>query len=298
MNIKAWIQAFRLRTLPLALSSILMGIIVSYIHLGFNMQVSIWAIITTLLLQILSNLANDYGDAIKGTDNENRVGPERTVQSGKISPKSMKTAIIVFSFLSLVSGLYLIWLSGIDLMKALMFLLLGVLAIAAAIKYTIGKKAYGYSGLGDLFVFLFFGLLAVLGSFYLNALYLSWDVILPAITIGLLSTAVLNLNNMRDLENDKNSGKNTLVVRMGIKKAKLYHTIIINIAFFSLMTFMSINDLSWQVHLALLVYPLFIRDLIKIDKETNLQKLDPYLKKTALKTLLLVLVFGGLVVYF
>jgi len=298
MNIKAWIQAFRLRTLPLALSSILMGIIVSYLHLGFNMQVSIWAIITTLLLQILSNLANDYGDAIKGTDNENRVGPERTVQSGKISPKSMKTAIIVFSVLSLASGLYLIWLSGIDLMKALMFLLLGVLAIAAAIKYTVGKKAYGYSGLGDLFVFLFFGLIAVLGSFYLNALYLSWDVVLPAITIGLLSTAVLNLNNMRDLENDKNSGKNTLVVRMGIKKAKLYHTIIINIAFFSLMTFMSINDLSWQVHLALLVYPLFIRDLVKIDKETNLQKLDPYLKKTALKTLLLVLVFGGLVVYF
>ena len=298
MNIKAWIQAFRLRTLPLALSSILMGIIVSYLHLGFNMQVSIWAIITTLLLQILSNLANDYGDAIKGTDNENRVGPERTVQSGKISPKSMKTAIIVFSVLSLASGLYLIWLSGIDLMKALMFLLLGVLAIAAAIKYTVGKKAYGYSGLGDLFVFLFFGLLAVLGSFYFNALYLSWDVVLPAITIGLLSTAVLNLNNMRDLENDKNSGKNTLVVRMGIKKAKLYHTIIINIAFFSLMTFMSINDLSWQVHLALLVYPLFIRDLVKIDKETDLQKLDPYLKKTALKTLLLVLVFGGLVVYF
>jgi len=298
MNIKAWIQAFRLRTLPLALSSILMGIIVSYIHLGFNMQVSIWAIITTLLLQILSNLANDYGDAIKGTDNENRLGPERTVQSGKISPKSMKTAIIVFSILSLASGLYLIWLSGIDLMKALMFLLLGVLAIAAAIKYTVGKKAYGYSGLGDLFVFLFFGLLAVIGSFYLNALYLSWDVILPAITIGLLSTAVLNLNNMRDLENDKNSGKNTLVVRIGIKKAKLYHIIIINIAFISLMTFMSVNNLSWQVHLALLVYPLFIRDLVKIDKETNLQKLDPYLKKTALKTLLLVLVFGLLVVYF
>jgi len=298
MNIKAWIQAFRLRTLPLALSSILTGIIVSYIHLGFNMQVSIWAIITTLLLQILSNLANDYGDAIKGTDNENRVGPERTVQSGKISSKSMKTAIIVFSFLSLTSGLYLIWLSGIDLMKALMFLLLGVLAIAAAIKYTVGKKAYGYSGLGDLFVFLFFGLLAVLGSFYLNALYLSWDVVFPAVTIGLLSTAVLNLNNMRDLENDRNSGKNTLVVRIGIKKAKLYHTIIINIAFFSLMTFMSINDLSWQVHLALLVYPLFIRDLVKIDKETDLQKLDPYLKKTALKTLLLVLVFGLLVIYF
>ncbi len=295
MNIKAWIQAFRLRTLPLALSSILMGIIVSYVHDSFHWQVSIWAVITTLLLQILSNLANDYGDASKGTDNENRIGPERTVQSGKISPRSMKNAIIASSFFSLISGLYLIWLSNIDFIKALMFLLLGILAIAAAIKYTVGKKAYGYSGLGDLFVFLFFGLLAVLGSFYLNASFLTWDVVLPAITIGLLSTAVLNLNNMRDLENDKNSGKNTVVVRMGIKNAKLYHTVIVNVAFFSLMYFTIVNDMAWHVHLVFLLYPLFLMDLKKIDSETDLRKLDPFLKKTALKTLLLVLVFGGLV---
>jgi len=257
--------------------------------------VSIWAVITTLFLQILSNLANDYGDASKGTDNDQRIGPERTVQSGKISAQSMKAAIIVFSFLSLISGLILIWQSQINFILALLFLTLGLLAIAAAIKYTVGKKAYGYSGLGDLFVFLFFGLLAVLGSFYLNASFLSWDVILPAITIGLLSTAVLNLNNMRDLENDKDSGKNTMVVRMGIKNAKLYHTIIINVAFFSLMYFTIINDMAWHVHLVFLLYPLFLMDLKKIDKETDLRKLDPFLKKTALKTLLLVLVFGSLV---
>lgn len=295
MNIKAWIQAFRLRTLPLALSSILMGIIVSYIHDSFHLQVSIWAVITTLLLQILSNLANDYGDASKGTDNENRIGPERTVQSGKISSKSMKLAMIVFAFLSFISGLVLIWLSGIDMILALLFLILGVMAIAAAIKYTVGNKAYGYSGFGDLFVFLFFGLLAVLGSFYLNASYLSWDVVLPAITIGLLSTAVLNLNNMRDIENDKNSGKNTIAVRLGIKNAKLYHTVIVNVAFFSLMYFTIVNDMDWQVHLVFLLYPLFLVDLKNIDKENDLRKLDPYLKKTALKTLLLVLVFGVLV---
>jgi len=297
LNTKVWIQAFRLRTLPLALSSILMGIIVSYIHDGFHLEVSIWAIITTLFLQILSNLANDYGDAIKGTDNQNRIGPERTVQSGEISPKSMKYAIIIFALLSLLSGLILIWISGINMLSALMFLLLGILAIAAAIKYTVGKKAYGYSGLGDLFVFVFFGLLAVLGSFYLNTLTFSWDIVLPATTIGLLSVAVLNLNNMRDLENDKKSGKNTLVVRIGIKKAKLYHTIIVNIAFFSLMAFMSINSLSWEAHLALLVYPLFIIDLRKIDKITELQYLDPFLKRTALKTLLLVVLLGVLLVF-
>jgi len=295
MNIKAWIQAFRLRTLPLALASILMGIIVSYIHNSFNMQVSIWAVITTLLLQILSNLANDYGDAMKGTDNKDRLGPERTVQSGIISPKSMKYAIIVFSLLSLVSGIYLIWLSNIDFINAFIFLLIGILAIAAAIKYTVGKRAYGYSGLGDLFVFIFFGPVAVLGSFYLNSGYISYDVIFPAITVGLLSTAVLNLNNMRDLGNDKKSGKNTIVVLLGIKRAKLYHIIIVNIAFFSLLFFKNINSLHWVTHFIFLLYPLFLHDLIKIDKENDLKKLDPFLKKTAIKTLLLVMLFGVLV---
>lgn len=295
MNIKAWIQAFRLRTLPLALSSILMGIIVSYIHDGFQVQVSIWAIITTLLLQILSNLANDYGDAIKGTDNKNRVGPERTVQSGKISSKSMKSAIALFSLLSLASGLYLIYLSKIDIVYVIIFIALGVSAIAAAIKYTVGKRAYGYHGFGDLFVFLFFGLIAVLGSFYLNTGYVSFDVFFPAITVGLFSTAVLNLNNMRDLKNDKVSGKNTIAVRLGIQKAKLYHTIIVNFAFFALMYFTILNSMSWKVHLVFLIYPLFLIDLKKIDKEQNLKNLDPFLKKTALKTFLLVILFGLLV---
>jgi len=298
MNIQAWIQAFRLRTLPLALSSIFMGIIASYIHHGFEVQISLWAVMTTLLLQILSNLANDYGDALKGTDNAQRLGPERAVQSGKISAVAMKNAIIIFAMLSLFSGLILIWKSHIDLIKAAVFLLLGILAIAAAIKYTVGHKAYGYSGFGDLFVFIFFGFVAVLGSFYLNTSYLSWDVVWASITVGLLSMAVLNLNNMRDLENDKSSGKNTLAVRFGIKKAKLYHTIIINIAFFSLMLFMIVNELSWQAHLALLMYPLFISDLMKIDKETDLQKLDPFLKRTALKTFFLMIVFGALVLFF
>lgn len=292
MNIKAWIQAFRLRTLPLAIASILMGIIASYIHEVFTLSVSIWALITTLLLQILSNLANDYGDAIKGTDNHNRVGPERTVQSGKISPMGMKYAIIIFSILSLISGLVLIWMSNIDFIKSILFLFLGLTAIIAAIKYTIGKKAYGYSGLGDFFVFVFFGIVAVTGSFYLNASYLTWDILLPAVTVGFLSTAVLNLNNMRDIENDKKSGKNTMVVRLGIKKAKLYHVFLINGAFFALLFFVSDNGLSWKAYLVFLLYPLFLMDLVKIDKEELPEKLDPFLKKTALKTFFLVLVFG------
>ena len=295
MDIKAWIQAFRLRTLPLAFASILMGIIVSYVHQGFNMGVSIMAMVTALLLQVLSNLANDYGDALKGTDNKDRIGPERAVQSGKISLADMKIAMAIFSVFSLFSGLYLIWISKIDFAMSLFFLFLGVLAIAAAIKYTVGKKAYGYSGFGDLFVFLFFGLLAVMGVFYLSTGYISYDVIFPAATVGLLSVAVLNLNNMRDLENDKKMGKYTLAVKLGIKNAKLYQIIIVNLSFFTLLLFKNIHSLHWITHIVFLMYPFFLVDLKHIDAEKDLKNLDPYLKKTALKTLFLVVLFGGLV---
>ncbi|NPD46760.1 MULTISPECIES: 1,4-dihydroxy-2-naphthoate polyprenyltransferase [unclassified Lentimicrobium] len=290
-----WLNAFRLRTLPLALASILMGIAASEMHGVFNLDVSIFAIITTLFLQILSNLANDYGDGIKGTDNENRLGPKRTIQSGLISIEEMRNAIIVFSIFSLVSGLYLVYISQINILEITIFILLGVFAILAAIFYTVGEKSYGYRGWGDIFVFLFFGLLAVLGSFYLNAKYFSLDVVFPAITVGLLSTAVLNLNNIRDLKNDKENGKMTIAVKLGVKRAKFYHTLLINLAFFALLLFVSMSATAWQNYFVFFMYPFFLMDLLKIDKETDLKKLDPYLKKTALKTFLLVLIFTLLV---
>ncbi len=295
MHIKIWIQAFRLRTLPLALSSILMGVIVSYIYHSFQWSVSVMAILTTLFLQILSNLANDFGDGVKGTDNKERLGPTRAIQSGDISASQMKVAVFIFAFLSLISGITLIFLSGISLINAAVLLAIGILAIVAAIKYTVGKKAYGYSGLGDLFVFLFFGPVAVMGTFYLNSHFLRLDLLLPSITMGLLSTAVLNLNNMRDIENDKTSGKTTFAVILGIKNAKLYHVIIVNMAFFSLMYFEFLQHLPWWNHLVFLIYPLFLIDLKKIDSEENLKNLDPFLKKTAIKILFFVLIFGILV---
>lgn len=298
MNLKNWIDAFRLRTLPLAIASILMGIAISKIHGVFNWQVSLWAIITTLLLQVLSNLANDYGDGIKGTDNKNRLGPKRAIQSGTISLKQMKNAIIIFSILSLISGLYLIKLSDISIQGIILFVVFGISAILAAIFYTVGKKSYGYRGLGDIFVFVFFGLLAVMGSFYLNSKYFSVDVIYPAVTVGLLSTAVLNLNNIRDLANDKKSGKMTIAVKLGEKRAKFYHTMLINIAFFALLLFVSMSATAWQIYLVFLLYPLFLMDLMKIDKETDLKNLDPFLKKTAIKTFLLVFVFTVLIFVF
>lgn len=288
---KVWINAFRLRTLPLALSSIIMGIVIAFIYGYSNIRISIWAIITTILLQILSNLANDYGDGVKGTDNEKRLGPKRTIQSGVISKEQMKSAIIIFSILSLLSGSYLILISKLDFNDMIVFFSLGIFAIISAIHYTVGKKAYGYSGFGDVFVFIFFGLVAVLGTFYLISGKFKWDVLLPASTIGFLSTAVLNLNNIRDFENDKVMGKNTIAVRLGVKRTKLYHIVLINFAFLFLLFFISNNNLRWYYYLPFLIYPFFIMDLMEIDKENDLQKIDPYLKKTAIKTFLFVLIF-------
>lgn len=299
MQIQAWIHSFRLRTLPLALSSIAMGAFLSAFFYGFRWDVSLLAALTTILLQVLSNLANDYGDSQKGTDNQHRIGPERAVQSGKISVLAMRSAIIIFIGLSLISGIVLIshGTRGMDLRFGLLFLVLGVSAIAAAILYTVGNKAYGYSGLGDLFVFLFFGLLAVLGTFFLNTQFLRWDIWLPAASLGLFSTGVLNLNNIRDIENDRNSGKITVAVRLGVKNAKKYHALLILLGLFSALLFNLMNMRSYVSLIWLIpIVPLFIIDLIKIFRIEDLKLLDPFLKKLALKTLLFVLLYGGCLV--
>lgn len=297
---KDWIQAFRLRTLALALSSIAMGVFLATFFGGFKWQVSILAGVTTIFLQILSNLANDYGDAQKGTDSAHRIGPERAVQSGKISKSAMRFAITLFAGLSLISGIVLIYYGtrGLDMRVGLLFVVLGISAIAAAILYTVGKKSYGYSGLGDLFVFIFFGLLAVLGTFFLNTQILRWDIWLPAASLGFLSTGVLNLNNLRDIENDQNSGKITVAVRLEIKGAKKYHIFLIVSALlaallFNLMNLRSYLSLLWLIP----IIPLFVDDLIKIYKIEDLRLLDPFLKKLALKTLLFVMLFGGCLVF-
>lgn len=292
-KLNSWIKAFRLRTLPLALSSTLMG---SFLALGsgsYSWVVILLAMITTLFLQILSNLANDYGDGMKGTDNADRLGPQRTIQSGEIRPGQMRFGIIIFVLLSLISGIWLIIESfGSDWYLGLLFLVFGLSAIAAAIQYTIGKKAYGYSGFGDLFVFLFFGLLAVLGTYYLNTLHLNWDTLLPASSIGLLSTGVLNLNNMRDMENDAKSKKNTLALSLGIRHAKTYHYIIISVAMLFALVFTFINYQSpWQF-IYVFTYPVFITHLFTISKISNKSNLDPFLKKLALSTLLFTILFG------
>jgi len=259
----------------------------------FNWTVISLSIITTLFLQILSNLANDFGDGMKGTDNNMRLGPQRTIQSGEISPKEMKSAIIIFVLLSLISGIWLIFEAlGNNWLLGLIFFVLGIASIAAAIKYTVGKSNYGYSGFGDLFVFIFFGLLAVTGTYFLNTISFNYSILLPAIAMGLLSTGVLNLNNMRDIDNDLISGKNTLASSLGIKNAKKYHLILIFGSMFSAIIFTRFNYTSpWNL-IYLLSFPLFILQLKSIMRVQDKILLDPYLKQLALTTLLFSVLFG------
>lgn len=289
-----WLKAFRLRTLPLALSSIILGGFLSAYSKNFNILITGLAVLTTILLQILSNLANDFGDFKIGTDNDERVGPTRSVQGGEINAKSMKMAVYVFIGLSLISGSSLIYFGtlGMSVGNYIAFFVLGVLAIAAAVNYTMGNNPYGYKGYGDFFVLIFFGFIGVLGTYYLNTHTINLKFFLPALSLGLLSTAVLNLNNMRDMENDKQSGKFTLVVKYGIAKSKIYHLSIVATALLSAFIFNYQNFESYWQFLFLLTAPLFIKDLIQIYKNDIPKELDPYLKKQAINTLLFSITFG------
>ncbi|MFK8045591.1 MAG: 1,4-dihydroxy-2-naphthoate octaprenyltransferase [Crocinitomicaceae bacterium] len=289
--LKHWISAFRLRTLPLALSTILMGNAMAVKNENFSFSIFTLSIIVTMLLQILSNLANDYGDGIKGTDNNNRIGPTRALQSGAISQKQMMIAIIIFSILALISGIWLVFSALSNPYSVLLFILLGLGAIAAAIKYTVGKKAYGYSGLGDFFVFIFFGIVGVNGSFYLQTGFIEILYFLPAISIGCFSTAVLNLNNMRDIENDRASSKNTLAVKMGLATAKKYHYSLFfwsYIALFLFLYFESYNlPKTYLIVSTLAALAIHIKHLITVNKSSDYKSFDPQLKVIALSSFLL-----------
>lgn len=287
---KKWIQAARLRTLPLSVSGIIVGSAYAYYQHKFDGIIFTLALLTTLAFQILSNFANDYGDGVKGTD-ANRVGEKRLVASGEVTSAQMKQAVIVTGLISLLLALSLIFVSfGQDhFLFSLLFLVLGLASIAAAIKYTVGKNAYGYSGFGDVFVFIFFGLVSVLGSNFLFTKTLDWKLILPAIAIGLLSVAVLNLNNMRDIENDKIANKNTLVVKKGLAWAKKYHEVIILIASLSFMLFCTLLRVPLFPILAINIPLIF--HLRKIKSAQHYADFEPELKKVALSTFALSLLF-------
>lgn len=243
-SLRIWIDAARPKTLPLALVSILTGSVLAFSVGSWSWPVTGLALLTATLLQILSNLANDYGDALKGTDNEQRLGPMRAIQSGAVSLADMKQAMIINVLLTIVSGLALVFYALDSARSIAAFLALGVLAILAAIAYTVGNKPYGYVGLGDVSVFIFFGLLGVSGSYFLHTGQIEWRLLLPSLGCGLLAVSVLNINNMRDIENDALCGKRTVVVRLGQQRAKIYHLLLLVGALCAFASYLLLQDRS------------------------------------------------------
>ncbi len=292
-DIKAWIGAFRLRTLPLSLSCILMGGVLAAWQSAFNWTVFGLAVATTTLLQILSNLANDYGDSVHGADSADRQGPTRAVQQGLISPVQMKRAMVLFSVLSLASGIGLLLLVFYDqLLYLLAFLGLGVAAIFAAINYTAGSNPYGYRGLGDLAVFLFFGIVGVAGTYFLLTGDFDAAILLPAASCGLFATGVLNVNNIRDIESDQKAGKISIPVRIGRKKAVTYHIVLLLAGVLAAAIFTWAHYTQPSQWLFLFTMPLFYRNARAVQSKHTASALDPYLKQLALSTLLFVVLFG------
>jgi 1,4-dihydroxy-2-naphthoate octaprenyltransferase len=291
---KAWITALRLRTLPLSVSGVITGSLIALSKSIFDWKVFSLALTTTLSLQILSNLANDYGDNQNGADNPDRIGPERMVQSGVISTKEMKGMIVLFITMASISGISLLLVSPLVLFSVSFFvlLILGIFAIWAALTYTIGNNPYGYSGWGDLSVFLFFGLLSVTGTYYLYAGEITPDVFLPAISIGSLSVGVLNINNMRDHDNDKAAGKNTIVVKIGVSKAKYYHTALLATALITALLYMFVNHIHYSGYLFVFILIPLTKHLLHIFHFQNPSSFDRELKNLALITILFSLAFG------
>ncbi len=304
MDVKSFIKAARLRTLPLSISGIIVG---SYLGVDYlnsisqsNPRLIIWmtpvfwlAILTTIGFQVLSNFANDYGDGIKGSD-KNRKGEARMVSSGAITPKQMKMAMIVTTIITLIIAILLIYKSfgSENFGYSILFFFLGIASISAAIKYTVGNSAYGYSGFGDVFVFLFFGLLSVLGSYFLYTKTINFEILLPAISIGFLSTAVLNLNNLRDREEDEKNNKNTLVVKLGKEKAKKYHYLLILGSLCTAIVYVVVNYKTYYQFLFLIAFIPLIKNLITVAKNNISEELDSELKKVALSTFLFAILFG------
>ena len=293
-KLKMWWETARPKTLPLALASIFTGSALGYWAnpQGFNGLVMALCLLTTILLQVLSNLANDYGDHQKGSDTEERIGPLRGIQKGAISAKELKWGLILMVVASFLSGSFLIGIAYENLSDLFAFAGLGILAIVAAITYTVGAKPYGYMGLGDISVLVFFGLLGVGGTYYLQTHSIDSHIILPAIGSGLLASAVLNINNLRDIEQDAKAGKNTLAVRLGEYKGRVYHCILLSVAALCYLAFAVATAISWTNYLFVLAMPLLAKHAIFVYRSQHPSELRPMLAQMSMISLLINILFS------
>lgn len=294
-RVSIWFNAMRPRTLPLAIASIVMGTALAFADGTFKPIVALLCVVTAVLLQILSNLANDYGDSQHGADRAERLGPKRAVQSGQVTPGAMRQAIGIVVALTIIAGIALL-LSAFGreaFSLVLIFILLGAAAIGAAITYTAGKLPYGYAGFGDIAVLVFFGWVGVLGSYFVQIPTFEWLLLLPATACGLLAVAVLNVNNIRDLDSDRLAGKYSVPVRLGLKKARLYHWILLSLPVVLIATYVFLTYTSpWQF-IFLLAVPMLVRNGLAVSRTNELPTLNPWLKQMSLATLLFVLLFSA-----
>ena len=297
-SLRPWLLAARPRTLLLAVANIGMGIFLAGFTGQADFGVGLLCLLTAALLQILSNVANDYGDSVHGADSHARVGPARAVQSGLVSSAAMKTAVGVVALLAVTSGVALVALAfGPErLLLSLTFIALGGAAVWAAVAYTATRNPYGYVGLGDAMVFVFFGPVAVLGSYYAQTQSLIWDLLLPATASGLLAVAVLNVNNLRDLESDRQAGKRSVPVRVGARAGRVYHLALLVGSAVAAFLYVFLNYVSpWQF-LFVPALPLFVLNAVRVWRGRGAAELDPLLKQMSITTLVFTLLFGlGLV---
>lgn len=287
-----WFSTARPRTLPLALASIIVGSALAHWAGKFDLITTLLAFVTTILLQVLSNFANDYGDYVKGSDTKERIGPLRAIQHGAITGIQLRNAVIVLVVLSFLGGTALITYSYQTVQDAIVFTALGIISIVAAITYTVGKKAYGYLGLGDLFVLIFFGFVAVIGTFYLQAHSVPALIFVPAFGCGLLSVAVLNINNLRDINQDRKAGKNTLIVRIGSQNGRIYHAILLVLAVVSYLIFAISEFQHWYSYLFLLATPLLVKHGKFVYQHKDPVELRPILGQMAGLALIVNLLFS------
>ena len=289
-----WLNAARPRTLPLSLAGIITGTGLAAAGGAFRWLVALLCVLTAILLQILSNLANDYGDSLHGADHVERRGPKRAVQSGLVTPAEMRRAIVITALATVVAGLLLLWFAfGREAFSStLLFIVLGGAAIGAAITYTAGRLPYGYAGLGDLSVLIFFGWVGVLGSYYVQAQRFDATLLLPATACGLLAVAVLNVNNVRDLESDRLAGKHSIPVRLGLRRARGYHWLLLALAVASATAYVVLDYTSpWQF-LFLLTVPMLVRNGLAVSRAEDLATLNPWLKQLSLAALVFAVLFA------
>ena len=289
---RAAVASMRLRTLPLSTGGVILGILLATADFKVDLWVAVLIVLTTVCLQILSNLSNELGDVLHGTDTEDRQGPQYGLNSGVLSIGEMKVLIGIFVALCIISGTAMTLLSFGTLwdITPILVLLMGAAAIMGAMKYTLGRNPYGYRGLGDVYVFLFFGLVAVMGSYFVASHTLFWRLLLPGAAVGCFSVGVLNVNNIRDMKTDA-ANRVTVAIRLGERKAKIYQTVLIVLGWLFMLVYCQLRMFSWWHYLFVITLPLFILHLRGVWKREGKQ-LDPMLPLLVMSTFLFCLLAG------